>query len=244
MGVQALSNLIAVVVSLGVGGHLLWKAWRDRALPEGMLGACLAFDGLEWLLWALYLYTPLAGSPHGYGLAVACRVGIASSACCMLLFTRAVFRPRDPHAATAAYLGIALMGAAIVTSGASGDWGGFSTETPWVWLELGCQAGAYGWTLVESHGYYRKMRRRVLLGLADGVVANRFALWALYAGLRVASHAVYGVSLELDDARGQYPLGLDLLMVSFTSVAQIAVWLAFFPPRRYLDWVRTTARPA
>ena len=37
----------------------------------------------------------------------------------------------------------------------------------------------YLWTSVESLTWWRRMHRRVALGLADPVVANRFFLWGV-----------------------------------------------------------------
>ena len=95
----------------------------------------------------------------------------------------------------------------------------------------------FGWSSLESGLYWNMMRRRVVLGLAEPEVANRFALWSLAGALSVVSVVTMtGVGLA-----GRNPLEdpLNMLVTGISGlVASAALVLAFLPPERYLAWVR------
>jgi len=238
---QIVSNIVAIAVGLVVGSRLLQKGIREQAAPEILLGLCLFFDGIEWFFWALALYTPAAGTPLGDAFAIGCRIGIQVSLICLLLFTRVVFRPDSRWAGTVSAVLIVLLLGSLLGSGMAHDWKGWRSDLPWVWIEFAALDAIYVWTVAESLSYYLKMRRRVAHDLADPVVANSFALWATYAGSVLLANIVSSVALLMDDELGRYPAALDLAMVALTLVASAGVWLAFFPPRRYLVWARGTS---
>ncbi|HXV37826.1 MAG TPA: hypothetical protein VEC18_11785, partial [Myxococcota bacterium] len=76
MSFEILSNVVVIAINLIVGGRVLKMGIARRAAPELLLGATLTFDGLEWLFWLLGVYTPLADTPLGGWLVIACRTGI------------------------------------------------------------------------------------------------------------------------------------------------------------------------
>jgi hypothetical protein len=93
------------------------------------------------------------------------------------------------------------------------------------------------------------MRRRVALGLADPLVANRFVLWSVWTGalgfaalllLAVRSRAFW-LQLHGVDPRVVMPAAIPItaaLAGIAVVCAGVAVWLAFFPPASYRRWVR------
>jgi hypothetical protein len=108
------------------------------------------------------------------------------------------------------------------------------------------RAGVLPWCACESARYWMLMRRRGRLGIGDPVVANRFALWAIWAGIfsllplivlatKIAAHVSGDAAQALAFA---LPL-LRLTLLAGVSAAFACIWLSFFPTARYLDWVRT-----
>jgi hypothetical protein len=107
---------------------------------------------------------------------------------------------------------------------------------------------AIAWAFLETRHYAAQMARRVRLGLADPVVANRFFLWALWTGTILAV-VVIGVGvrvLQLRLAAGSLEIDVDpivsLLLAAVRlggCVAAGCIWLSFFPPERYKHWLRT-----
>jgi hypothetical protein len=110
------------------------------------------------------------------------------------------------------------------------------------------------WACFESLRYWRRMRRRAEVGLADPVVANRFALWAIwtgaFAGLPLAA-LVLRVVLPMTVPDAQDPAAADALITSTIGklrallavtglVGVVALVLSFFPPA----WYRARLRPS
>ena len=103
-------------------------------------------------------------------------------------------------------------------------------------------SGALAWGAVEAYGWFLRMRRRTAIGLGDPLVANRFLLWSLGAGLAGAGSAV-GTVVGIATGRPMNELpALTLALSLFGLASAIALWLAFVPPARYLDWVRSRAQ--
>jgi len=161
-------------------------------------------------------------------------LGISAAIICMLFFTRIVFRPESRAAAVCAVLLASAMIVGFFGSGSVGDWGGWRNDHIWNWLELTGQAAGYGWTAVESFIYYAKMKRRAAHCLGDPVVTNRLLLWGVYATMYCASQVGYGFVL----AHFEDLTTLSTMLVAFTVTGQVSVWLAFFPPQRYTNWLR------
>ena len=102
-------------------------------------------------------------------------------------------------------------------------------------------AASFLWTAVEGLVHHRSALRRLALGLADPVVANRFLLWGLFGlmatGINVTS--ALGNLLGLDPTRSPvvlFPMGV------LGGFASIAMSLAFFPPAWYVGWLRGNAK--
>jgi hypothetical protein len=116
---------------------------------------------------------------------------------------------------------------------------------------------AFAWSFFETRIYHARMKRRAQLGLADPVVTNRFFLFSVWTGsmmiiplavtaIRVFNH-VAGMEPALPEANGlevrpgaEWSLAAIRALVSLFGPAMIVgLWLSFFPPARYLDWIRT-----
>jgi hypothetical protein len=85
------------------------------------------------------------------------------------------------------------------------------------------------------------MRRRQKLGLADPVVVNRFLMWGAGAGFAGAGTGI-GVAAEI--VTGVPTLQIPWVVSTssaFGFVAAIAIYLAFIPPARYVQFIRSHA---
>jgi hypothetical protein len=97
--------------------------------------------------------------------------------------------------------------------------------------------------LLLARRYHRQLRRRLALGMADPLVANRVLLWAIYAlsaTFVVAVQAFY--HLTLGNTLG-HPVPL-LASALGGSLSSVAVYLAFLPPASYLRLVQARADAA
>ena len=86
------------------------------------------------------------------------------------------------------------------------------------------------------------------MGLAEPVVANRFGLWCIWTG--GLTWCLGFVLLTRILARA-FEVGIERLPEAFQAaqitilasivVSMTAIWLSFFPPSRYLDWIERRA---
>lgn len=100
------------------------------------------------------------------------------------------------------------------------------------------------WTTVESFRYYSLMRRRSALGLADPLLANRFLLWgtaSLMTGCTtwIASipFALHAQPLLLEN----WTPGIRVATAGLGLLTIACYALTFFPPERFVAWVRASA---
>ncbi|MAF29510.1 MAG: hypothetical protein CL819_09840 [Croceicoccus sp.] len=189
-GLAGIGMLVWYVAAIYVGLRLLVLARRGAHRPALLIGTYLLVAmGMGGAAMSL----PMArGATETITITVVDRALLGSGCLftaigilAILTFTREVFRreqrwARGVRGAIAAIVVVGLLGHGLTT--------GF-------YLDLGGRFGvvflvgsvlASGWTSLESLIYYRQMRRRLKIGLAEPIVANRFLLWGLGAGSAVA----------------------------------------------------------
>jgi hypothetical protein len=236
------SAVAFVVVGAGVGAKLLWLARRTRGFAELIVGFSLfVLSAVAWPLMLVASGSPpepvLRGARAGASLAMA--LGWSG----VFLFTWRVFRPGPGWARTLAGLGIAAeLGAGlagVIRAVALEDAAALRTPSPsGLVLLIGAQL-VYAWTAVESFRYRALLRRRIPLGLADPLVADRFGLWGwtgVFAGGSIAP-ATWALLTGGDPSSP-----LSHLVVGACGLACSGVlYLAFLPPAAYARFVRETA---
>jgi hypothetical protein len=241
MLIELIAYVLVIGINLVVGARVLWIGKRNGTVPEKLLGAAFVFDGIEWLLWVLAIYTPAAGTDLGVAFVFLCRVFISGKNICLLAFTYTVFRPQSLTARNAVWVFSIIQVLGLVVGAALGDWQGQQSDRIWLWLETGAQQIVRPWAFVESLVFYTRMRRRQAVGVADPVVTNRFLLWAGY-GLTSSITAFFWffASLVVADGSG-YPFIFDAIMIGLTVLSCICIALAFFPPQSYKNWIAERA---
>jgi hypothetical protein len=228
------------VVALVVGLRLLALAARTRQLPELLMGVGvlgIGPVGFGGIVLALGLAHDAPGASRFVAGAASCAVGAGVAA--KYLFNWRIYRPTSPVAAAASLAGIAGITGALVAEGLST---GFATEAwrgaGWHLARSSLQVGCLLWGAGEALAYWTRMRRRVRLGIADPLLANRFLLWAIGAGAAGLGSAI-GTGVQL--VTGRPPLEQSWLTMSSSLhglVSAVALWLAFVPPAAYRRWVR------
>ncbi len=99
----------------------------------------------------------------------------------------------------------------------------------------------FTWSGLEALACYRGMRKRLELGLADAVVADRVRLWAI-AILTAAGISLASLTLELMGIQAGASTNGALIVGPFGLVAAGSLWLACLPPRAYLRRVAARAK--
>ncbi len=91
--------------------------------------------------------------------------------------------------------------------------------------------------MVEAVLCRRNAVRSAQIGLADPIIVNRYLLLVVFGGFQVLA-CLTDILMAIDFAATNAASGLADLLVGGSELAGIAtLWLAFFPPKAYLDWV-------
>ena len=234
------AGLLLTLAMALLSARLFRLAHRSRQLPELFVGI-------------YFLAAPLAVSvsiritrfdpQHSEALRALASGLFSVGGIALLLFAWCVFHRRAAWARALAWGGsaaIAALWAVEVLSRGFGDgasiWGWF---IPYV---------SYAWVFVESLRYWRLLRRRLRLGLADPVVVNRFLLFAIWTGgivaitvLSVGNALAAGAFREENAFGSPVVLGITRLLA---PVIGTAIWLTFLAPDRYHAWIRRRSESA
>jgi hypothetical protein len=239
----ALGGLAFVLASILLGVRLLLLARRTRELPELCIGlAMLLMGGLGYpLIIAARMALRLPG-PARVGVMEFAVLLMAVGILAVGVFNWQVFRPAErwPLGALVA-AALSMLVCLLVQAHDPGmEAAAFHNQGLGFRLFLLHSALASGWGAAESLITWSRLRRRLRLGLADPVVAERVLLWAvasLAAAIISATSTIAGF-LDINFAATTFgaavtaPLGL---------IAAGSMWLAFLPPAGYLRWVRERA---
>lgn len=164
------------------------------------------------------------------------------SAVAVVLFTREVFRKKEPWATWAVGVTVTLLVTGFAVSGFYGDWEGlYPISNPGYWLEWLGQSTPFVWVGVEGIQNYRSARKRVRFGLTDAMVCNRFLLWSLFGVMQLATLVVLVVMNAGYEIHGHFTATTDALEGAFEMLTVAVIWLAFFPPAFYRGWIGRAA---
>ncbi len=236
-----LSTLSFCVVGGLVGVRLLLLSRRTQQLPEFTIGL-----GLVLVAGVGYPLTLAATVPGLFPSAVArvlfalAMLSTAIGSSSIFVFTWRVFRPDDAWGKALAGAAIAgLLTQAVVASVMAfrvDDLRVLNEAGLWFTVRQSCIMLSYGWTAVEAFRYFALLRRRIALGLADPIVANRFLLWGVagvlsFTASGVMTAVVVGGADPVNNPVARLAIGVGGFFVA------VALYLAFMPPAAYLRWV-------
>lgn len=246
--VAGLCQLLFILTVTVVGTRMLLLARRTRGRHELLMGAGMVLIGT--------VGTP-ANVASGFGKTVG-EMSVPLWAASMLVtqigialiyaFTWQVFRPAAAWGKATVAGGVLFMLAGLIASGhalsvAPPDASSTLVARNGLFVGMVGYCGCFLWSAFEGFVQHGRARKRMALGLADAVIANRFLLWGIFGllatGINLAS--ITANALGLDPMKS--PLVLIPLGV-FGFLASAAMYLAFLPPAGYLQLVRaqTTAQ--
>lgn len=242
-----------------LGVRLAKLARRGDGGPEGwlaayfLLGAFLGmglsnFVYMSWADAAMVLPDRIATVLNaGYLFGVTAGMG------CLYVFTRITFRP-DAAWSRALVAGVCTaMALAYLAIGWSGDFSLVLVPGAAYWITWALRTSVFAWLAIESLLYWGRMRRRLRLGLASPLVANRFALWGAWSCVMLAMGMIdpcarvwYATQIggEVWVPELGRPIVLWLVSVSAAlgGLAMLTLYLTFFPTQAYRR--RVVARAA
>jgi hypothetical protein len=248
-----------LLLSLVVGLRLLALARRRWRLPELSLAVYFLMSSVVGTVPQLIVYSGLADpslqvpDATARALLAIAVLGMAVGAAGVYVFTWKTFRPDRWWAKGIVAAGCAALAAGYATEAlregfAPVVFAGFGHWLGWA----GRTAAMFG-VAFESFRYWRMLRRRMRLGMAEPVVTNRFLLWSVWAACGLlnylsdlAMRSVYvwitGSTTELvpEVLARLIPWTLFATMV-LGVVSAATLFLTFFPTPAYRRWVESRA---
>jgi hypothetical protein len=207
----------------------LWR--RTRGVPELLLSmylSCATVLGYPLMIASTQIPASEMWPLHFAGQVVT-SIGLA----CLLFFTLRVFRAEDLWARC--LVGLSLL---LLTTGSVAFFIELIGENPrsapeQVGVSLmnaGAIAIAYFWTTIESLSYYRRLRLRLRLGLAEVAVVNRMLLWGL---MTLAAGIAVIISVAGMLAGSFLTAPIVLVLSCLGTVHACCLFLAFHSPAWY-----------
>lgn len=232
---------------------LLLQARRQGGGPEGWAGLFFlgAAAGMPMRMVGATLMQ--AGAESGPILNVAGHVGMGVSALALTVFTWKVFHPDSTRGRAVA---MTLIASQVGTVGFGFVSGHIHVEESGAIVAINAmRVVPTVWACFESVRYWLRMRRRVALGVGDPVVANRFALWAIWTAAFAALPAtalVLRVFVPMFVTHPEDPAVVEQVMTQLMGILRyvlastglvglVALTLSFFPPDSYLARLRARA---
>ncbi|MBW1843367.1 MAG: hypothetical protein JRE38_07210 [Deltaproteobacteria bacterium] len=236
----------AYIISMAAGAFYLIVACRLLQLsrktgehPELLLGIYFATTGQWYLFYNAPYFFGLEGLPRLFeqGVEWVYAVGVIP----YLLFIRSAFRPGSTWATALVTLAtLCLLAGAFISS----IWGEFSNSIDdpgymieWIGYTIPCF-----WMCCEGFASHAAARKRVRMGLCDTIVANRYLLFGWFGVCQTAACAA-DLLWAHGNSTGAASTALANGLLSGTEIASVAVlWLAFFPPSFYANWIARRAQ--
>jgi hypothetical protein len=184
-GFHTFATLAFIAGSAVVAVRLLLLGARAGQEPERLLGGailCTAVLGYGVLIANLIVRGERTGADASaltVFLSGAGRILHDFGVTLFVVFVVRVFRPEETWAKALAGMMLALLWGGVLWGGAMGS---FRYELdavgrPAWWSEYAVIWTYAVWSMLEAYRYWGAMRRRVAIGLAEPLVANRFFLW-------------------------------------------------------------------
>lgn len=247
MQLLALPGFLAFFfVALWVGLRLLLQWRRTRQLPELLLG--LGVLGIGPIGFGLVMLAAAAGArdPNAPSwLAGLAAIAVAGGSSAKAVFNWKIYHPRSRAVAGLSAAAIVALAVAIAADGVTTGFAPAAWMQPgWMLVRQLVQIAVLLWGAAEALLWWRRMQRRVRLGIGDPIVASRFLLWAVGAGM-AGTGSLVGMLVGLATGRPMNELpALTLVLSLFGLASAIALWLAFATPEWFKVWMRGPAQAA
>ena len=229
-----IASIIAGAIYLIAGARLLRLNRRTSERPELLLGLYFGFSGAYYLGYNVPNFFGYNSWSPAADMAIEWVYILGVFA--YLFFIRAVFRPDQAWAgALVGFCSIALLAGTTIGGGS------FSLDDPWFLTQWVGYTTPCAWICCEALLSQRGAQKRVRIGLCAPSVANRYLLLALFGGFQCLA-CLADLSYASDISGGQAVSLFSDALVGGSEIASVAVlWLAFFPPPFYSDWIARRA---
>jgi len=211
---------------------------RTSERPELLLSVTFAFAGVYYFA---YNASSLFGlDPWSLRTEWMLEWVYISSVFPYMIFIRTVFRPDGAWAGAL----VAICSAFLLVSTGMGTIEGeivYSLENTWFLVQWVGYTAPCVWMCWEATLARLGAQKRARLGLAQPIVVNRYLLLMLFAAFQVLA-CVSDLSLAHDMTSTRTISMISNGLLGGTEIASVVVlWLAFFPPPFYANWIERRA---
>lgn len=237
--------ILFILCSASVSARLLLLYRQLRQPPELFLGIAYLLAGA--LGWGGLLVGTLA-TPPGQSLSEGYQAWsvVAGDAGSLgfYLFVWYVFRRYSMLARAALGLVLALFFVSLTCDTLlTGVTFGPPPGSPTMWAGAAGRSAVFVWMAVEAFASYFASRRRARIGLGNVLVQNRLLLWGISAvvmgTISISATLLYLTASDTVDATLKQNQAGDFYG-ALAALASVALWLAFFPPKRYRRWLEAS----
>ncbi len=238
-GLACISAYCATALIVGV--RLVCLARRTRELPELMIGSSFlsgAMIGYPATVASQFLASE--SSAFAWPIAAAGSIGLALATIFILIAWWRIYHAPTRWGPWVVSAWTALIAVVLALElGRSGAELGPGAN-PWEPYRMVVQGGVFFVTVWSGFRYHARIRRRVRIGLADPVVANRIWLWNIAAS-GVTLQCTYVLAIPflnpIFDALGWMPAIYGTLGL----IIALCITFAFYPTQAYLRRIRRRA---
>jgi hypothetical protein len=239
--------ILFILASAIVGSRLMLLYWRLRQPPELFLGLAYLLAGtLGWGGLLVGALTTPPGESLSEGFQAWSVVVGDSGTLCFYLFVWYVFRRHSLIAK--ACLGVVVLAFAVSLAHDTllkGVTFGPPPGSPTMLAGAAARAAVFPWMASEAFAAYFAFRRRARVGLGNPLVANRLLLWGLSAvvmfAISASANALYLTAKGIVDATHKQNQA-GPLYGALALLSSLALWLAFFPPKTYSNWIEGSSQ--
>jgi hypothetical protein len=229
------------VAALIVGVRLVCLARRTRQLPELMIGSSFlsgAMLGHPATMASEFLASE--SSTLAWPLAAAGSIGLAAATVCILVAWWRIYHPASRWGPWVVSLWTGLIAVVVVMELGRSAAELAAGANPWEAHRVVVHGGAFLAIAWSGFRYHALLRRRMRIGLADPVVANRIWLWNIAAsGVTLQCGYILAIPYlnSIFDAEKVSPAfyGMTGLVIA------LCITHAFYPPQAYLDRIKRRA---
>ncbi len=232
------TSILASVFYLVTSVRLFRLHRRTSERPELLLSLYFALSGLFYLGYNIPSLLHFESWPPLIGLAIEWIYNLGVFP--YLFFIRLVFRPNDAWAGGLVGFasGCLLVAGVMLTLGGHVD---YSLDNPWFLIQWVGYTIPCGWIGCEAALDWRSSGKRARLGLVQPLVVNRYLLLALFGTsqlLACLSDLLFANDISNNEA---VSLVTNVLLGGTEAASVVLLWLAFFPPDFYAQWIARRA---
>jgi hypothetical protein len=237
-----------------VGLRLLARARRGWPVPELTLALYFLLSAFASTPPQILVYGGMSDArlavaePMSRALLAFAVLAMAIGAAAIYLFTWKTFRPERGWAKAIVAAGCASLVIGYAIEAAAEGFAPVVFAGPGHWIGWAGRSAAMLVVAIESFRYWRMLRRRLHLGLADPVVTNRFLLWSIFAACAtlnlvadLASRGlywkIYGTIQPVPEYLAATVAPTILVTMLLGVVSAVTLFLTFFPSPAYCRWI-------